>query len=115
LTNSLDALLQICSQDLNKDENIFVAINDELNLLINDSTGIDNKVLLDKPQVYKGFTLELILDPYNPIIYPKRFAQALTRNGVPVLKTDSSFASEPQVLLDQLKFLIDLNPDLTAG
>lgn len=115
LSSSLDALLQICSQNLDKDENMFVAINDELNLLVNESTGISNQTVLEGPQIYKGFTLELILDPYNPVIYPKRYAQALTRNGVPVLKTDSSFASEPQVLLDQLKFLIDLNPNLTAG
>lgn len=115
LTSGLDNLLQMCSQNLDKDENMFVAINDELNLFTNESTGVNNQTVLNTPQIYKGFTLELVLDPYNPVIYPKRFAQALTRNGIPVLKTDSSFASEPQVLLDQLRFLIDLNPNLNAG
>ena len=30
------------------------------------------------------------------------------------LKTESSFASDPQVLIDQLKFIIDSNHNLTA-
>lgn len=97
----------------------FEKINNELNLFINESTGINNQnVIIDiqsKKQKYKGFTLELVMDPYNPLQYPKRFAQALTLTGVPVLRTDSSFASDPQILLEQLKFLIDSNPNLTAG
>ena len=73
-----------------------------------------NSIQVEKP-TYKGFTLELVLDPLSSSKYPKRYAQALTRTGVPVLKTDSSFASDPQILLDQLKFIIDSNPDLNAG
>ena len=44
----------------------------------------------------------------------QRYAQAVTLQGVPVLKTEPSFASDPQVLIDQLKFIIDSNPNLTA-
>jgi hypothetical protein len=54
------------------------------------------------------------LDEVNQSKYPRRYAQALSKQGVPVLKTDSSFASNPQVLIDQLKFIIDSNPNLTA-
>jgi hypothetical protein len=93
----------------------FEKINDELNLFINESTGIDNKTIINNKQTYKGFILELVMDPYNSLQYPKRYAQALTQTKVPVLKTDSSFASDPQILIDQLKFLIDSNPDLTSG
>ncbi len=97
----------------------FEKINDELNLFINESTGINNQTVINNIQVnkqtYKGFTLELVLDPYSPLQYPKRFARALTLTGVPVLRTDSSFASDPQILIEQLKFLIDSNPNLTAG
>jgi hypothetical protein len=76
-----------------------------------DSLGI----LTPAPEgVYKGFKLEIKLDEASTSKYPKRFAQALNAQGVPVLKTDSSFASDPQVLLDQLKFIIDSNPQLTA-
>jgi hypothetical protein len=136
LLNALDAITQTCLQSQNAAESTgnntgeasgnnagqtaietFEKINDELNLFINESTGVNNQTVINNinNQTYKGFTLELSMDPYNPLQYPKRFAQALTRTGVPVLKTDSSFTSDPQVLIEQLKFLIDSNPDLTAG
>jgi hypothetical protein len=114
LLNSLDALIQECSESQDVP---FETINAELNTLVNTSTGLSNSNVVQATQednTYKGFTLELKLDETNSIKYPRRFAQALTKTGVPVLKTDSSFASDPQVLLDQLKFIIDSNPQLTA-
>jgi len=114
LLDSLDALIQECSESQNVP---FEAINAELNTLVNTSTGISNSNVIQATQnnnTYKGFTLELKLDETNSNKYPRRFAQALTKTGIPVLKTDSSFASDPQVLLDQLKFIIDSNPQLTA-
>ena len=56
---------------------------------------------------FRGFTFEIKLDPKSNSKYPKRFAQALNVQKVPVLKSDSSFASNPQVLIDQLKFIIE--------
>ena len=111
--NALDQLIQECSQEQNVP---FDAINAELNSFVNQSTGISNSTVIGAVQnnTYKGFTLELKLDTTNKTKYPKRYAQALTRQGVPVLKTESSFASDPQVLINQLKFIIDSNPNLTS-
>jgi formyltetrahydrofolate synthetase len=111
LLNMLDILIQQCSQDQNIP---FTTINNELNLLVNQSTGISNSVVIATDNTYKGFALEIKLDETNTTQYKKRYAQALNRQGVPVLKTESSFASDPQVLIDQLKFIIDSNPNLTA-
>lgn len=114
LLNALDALIQDCSESQDVP---FETINAELNTLVNTSTGISNSNVIQSTQednTYKGFTLEIKLDETNSIKYPRRYAQALTKTGIPVLKTDSSFASDPQVLLDQLKFIIDSNPQLTA-
>jgi len=111
LLNSLDFLLQECSQSQNIP---FDIINNELNTLVNQSTGISNSEIIQQDNTYKGFDLEIKFDLTSSSKYPKRFAQALTKTGIPVLKTDSSFASDPQVLLDQLKFIIDSNPQLTA-
>jgi len=118
LLNALDLLIQDCSESQDVP---FEAINAELDTLINTSTGISNSDVIQSTQnsqqlnnTYKGFTLEIKLDETNSIKYPRRFAQALSKTGIPVLKTDSSFASDPQVLLDQLKFIIDSNPQLTA-
>jgi hypothetical protein len=111
LLNTLDVLIQQCVQDQNIP---FTTINDELNLLVNQSTGISNSAVIAVDKAYKGFTLEIKLDETNTTQYKKRYAQALSKQGVPVLKTESSFASDPQVLVDQLKFIIDSNPNLTA-
>ena len=111
LLKSLDLLVQQCVQDQNIP---FTAINNELNLLVNQSTGISNSTVIAADNTYKEFTLEIKLDEINQTKYPKRYAQALNKQGVPVLRTDSSFASDPQVLIDQLKFIIDSNPNLTA-
>ena len=118
LLSTLDALIQECAQSQDVP---FETINDELNTLVNASTGISNSSVIQNTQdsqqlnnLYRGFTLEIKFDDTNSNKYPKRFAQALTRTGIPVLKTESSFASDPQVLLDQLKFIIDSNPQLTA-
>jgi hypothetical protein len=108
LLNILDLLIQQCSE--NQDIS-FTQINNEINLLNNQSQEIEQT---QNNLTYKGFKLELQLDKTNQIKYPRRFAQALNKQGVPVLKTESSFASNPQVLIDQLKFIIDLNPNLTA-
>jgi len=114
LLNTLDVLIQECAQSQDVP---FETINAELNTLVNSSTGISNNTVIQTTQednTYRGFTLEIKFDDANSNKYPRRFAQALTKTGIPVLKTDSSFASDPQVLLDQLKFIIDSNPQLTA-
>jgi len=108
LLNILDLLIQQCSQEQNIP---FTTINNEINLLNNQSQEIEQT---QQNLTYKGFKLELQLDKSNQSKYPRRYAQALSKQGVPVLKTESSFASNPQVLLDQLKFIIDSNPNLTA-
>jgi len=114
LLNNLDILIQQCAQE---QDIPFETINTELNSFVNQSTGISNSNVIQATQednTYKGFKLEIKLDASNSSKYPRRFAQALTKTGIPILKTDSSFASDPQVLLNQLKFIIDSNPQLTA-
>jgi hypothetical protein len=111
LLNSLDALIQQCAQE---QDIPFETINTELNIFVNQSTGVSNSAVIASDNTYKGFALEIKLDETNTSKYPRRFAQALTKQGVPVLKTELSFASDPQVLINQLKFIIDSNPQLTA-
>lgn len=108
LLNVLDILIQQCAQS---QDIPFTQINNEINLLNNQSQEIEQT---QNNSTYKGFKLELQLDKDNQNTYPRRFAQALNKQGVPVLKTESSFASNPQILIDQLKFIIDSNPNLTA-
>jgi hypothetical protein len=102
-----NALNQALTTLINNDPTIAGAFG---NSILN-SLGVVNPTQDGK---YRGFTLEIKLDESNNSKYPRRFAQALNVQGVPVLKTESSFASDPQVLLNELKFIIDSSPNLSA-
>jgi hypothetical protein len=57
--------------------------------------------------LYKGYKLEIVQDPNSPKIAPKRYAIAKDKAGIIVLYGPSSFSSDTQVLLDEVKFRID--------
>jgi hypothetical protein len=57
--------------------------------------------------LYKGYTLEIVQDPNSPKIAPRRYAIAKDKAGIIVLYGPSSFSSDTQVLLDEIKFRID--------
>ena len=105
LLKNLDFLLQQCASDMDLEQ-----LNEEINSLSNQT--------IEKTQegdFYKGFKLEVVVNEKNTSKFIQRYAQAVNTQGVPVLKTEPSFASDPQVLIDQLKFIIDSNPNLIAG
>jgi len=56
---------------------------------------------------YKGYALEIVQDPNSPPIAPKRYAIAKDGKGIEKLRGESSFSSDTQVLLDEVKFKID--------
>lgn len=103
----LDIILQFCAEDKNLN---LEQVNNEINALANPTvvaTQSDNNT-------YKGFTLGVKIDETNESKYIRRYAVAENKQGVPVLRTESSFASDPAVLINQLKFIIDTNPNITA-
>ena len=112
LLNSLDMLLQHCAEDQDMD---LEQLNDEINALANPTIEVTQSPENgDNNNTYKGFTLEVVINKQNTSKYIQRYAQALNKQGVPVIKTESSFASDPSVLISQLKFIIDSSPNITA-
>ena len=87
-------MIEKCAKELNID---YEVINDELNQDITE----------EGFEVYKGFTFEIKYDGLNQTPYPKRFAQALDKSQIVRLKSESSFASDPNILIEELKFIID--------
>lgn len=80
------------------------------NLLNAEESGLINQ--LQSPDAndvntYKGFVLEVLLDDKSNSKFPKRYAVAKTPSGVVVLRGESSFSSSVDVLLDEIKFIID--------
>ncbi len=66
------------------------------------SEGVPNSNYL-----YKNYVLSIVEDPNSPKIAPRRYAIATNSSGLVLLRGDSSFSSDTQVLLDELKFRID--------
>jgi len=108
LLEALDVILQICASDQNMNP---VQINDEINALANPTVVATQN---DNTNTYKGFTLGVKIDEKNESKYIRRYAVAQNKQGVDILKTESSFASDPAILISQLKFIIDSNPSITA-
>jgi hypothetical protein len=69
-----------------------------------------NKVAADpnKNEIYQGFLLEIVEEPFSPTVN-KRKAVAKNSNGIILLQTPSSFTTDTQVLLTELKLIIDKN------
>jgi hypothetical protein len=70
-----------------------------------------NNIKQPKDEIYKGFRL-VIKEDQDPKTFVKdsikrHYAAALDRDGVEVIKSEYSYTLEPQVLIDQLKIIID--------
>ena len=62
---------------------------------------------IDPRYEHKGYILAIIEDPNSPAIAPRRYAVAKDNKGTVVLRGQSSFSSDTQILLDEIKFRID--------
>jgi hypothetical protein len=67
---------------------------------------------LSNSQIYQGFTLEVVEEPFSPTVNRRR-AVAKNSQGIILLQTPLSFTSTSQILIQQLKLIID-NSDLKA-
>jgi hypothetical protein len=96
----VDQYLERCANvpPPDKNENLTKAINDYNQTLIPNT---DN-------QIYKGFILEIVEEPYSPTVN-RRQAVAKNSNGIILLKTPLSFTTDTQVLIEELKLVIDKN------
>lgn len=90
----LDALIANC-------------IEEDINLTAVPVIQLTNNTVTTEGFDYRGYTIRIQRDPQSPSIAPRRFAVALNRNNVVVLRGQPSFSSSTQVLIDEIKFRID--------
>jgi prophage DNA circulation protein len=94
---TLDSYVERCTlQDT-------VNLEDTFKEIVQQGTSSQNQ----NKEVYKGYALSIVTDPDTAAIAPKRYAIAQDIQEVVVLRGPSSFSSDTQVLLDELKFRID--------
>lgn len=55
---------------------------------------------------YQGFTFEIIEKPFSPTVN-RKIAQAKNSQGIVLLQTEPSFTQNPQVLIEELKLIIN--------
>ena len=79
-------------------------MNQELNNL---ADPVLIKQMQNNEVVYRGFTLKVELTPITAGTYQSRVGIAYNSVGTPVLKTPTSFTSNPELLLQQLQLIID--------
>jgi hypothetical protein len=119
--NNISMPLNVASEQIVKIVNILGAFDELIALcnpaLVNSLTPLSPSVLLstatqiianntDNGSTYKGFTLEIETRPYTDTVNQNR-AVGKNADGIILISTELSFASDPNVLIDELKYLID--------
>jgi hypothetical protein len=104
LLGRLDILINLCDPN-----STLVPLSDSINdIIINESLAEASQ----NDTTYKGFILEIETKPYTDRVNQNR-AVGKNKSGIVLIATDYSFASDPQVLITELKFIIDRD-DLKA-
>jgi hypothetical protein len=106
----LDALINKCKNELPQSNPVAAStlpsVDPELLDQIQKIKDSKQNVL---DMTYKGFTFEIIEDPNNTLSIPRRYAVAKNFQGIILLKSNSSFTNDPNILIEELKFIIDKN------
>ena len=108
LLNFVDFLLVKCSLENGIEENI-TPISEELIQAANRQQ-VASETL--NGALYNGFIIEIEEVPFSPTVI-RRKAVGINQSGIKLIETPLSFTTNPQFLIDELKFIIDRD-DLKA-
>lgn len=96
--NSIDIILKQCSP-----YSTYLNISDDLNNINLRQTIAENTL---NDITYKGFVLEIEVVPYTPTVNRRR-AIGKNQSGIVTIQTEYSFTTSNQVLINELKLIID--------
>lgn len=77
------------------------------NNTINDLTENTTEQLFNSSVFYKGLSLEIVFDEQNFTTLKKRFGRATDPRGVVKFKTNVTFSTDSNIIVEELKLLID--------
>ena len=98
LLDRLDILITLCDPNAN-----LTGISDSINNIY------ENELLAEiseNESTYKGFILDVETRPFTDTVDQNR-AVGKNNSGITMISTEYSFASDPKVLIDELKYIID--------
>jgi len=98
LLDSIDQLILLCDPN-----STLTPLSDSINNTYDNESIAE---LTDTGNTYKGFILETETRPYTPRVNESR-AVGKNQSGIIMIFTDWSFASDTQVLINELKAIID--------
>jgi len=96
--NIIDGILIKCSPN-----STYLTVSDDLKNITLRQTIAENTL---NQITYKGFVLEIEITPYTPTVNRRR-AIGKNQSGIVMIQTEFSFTTSNQVLINELKFIID--------
>lgn len=96
--NSIDNILKQCSPN-----STYLAISNDLENITLRQNIAENTL---NQITYKGFVLEIEIVPYTPTVNRRR-AIGKNQSGIIMIQTEFSFTTSNQVLINELKLIID--------
>jgi len=98
--NLLDQVIFRCTEETDIS---FQATNNTINDLTENTT----EQLFNSSVFYKGLSLEIVFDEQNFTTLKKRFGRATDPRGVVKFKTNVTFSTDSNIIVEELKLLID--------
>lgn len=116
LLSTIDELTQKCAQDkIDSGELTLEELAPEINQLGVSDVDTNNATTQTQSPFINGFEISVISDDKTTVgTLKRRYAIAKNKQGVILLKGESSFSASDQILIDELKFYIQSN-DLKAN
>jgi len=101
MLNSIDKYIKQCTPDT-----LLIPLSPTLLDLERVNNEINDNI--NNIQTYKGFILEIVEEPYSPTVN-RRKAVAKNTQGIILLSTPLTFSTNNQVLIQEIKLVIDSN------
>ena len=111
LLNSIDKYLTKCSSSLSSGTAKLTSLNDSLLTLEttqNQVTSANQVTSVPTKSTYNGFILDIVEEPYSPTVNRVK-AVAKNAQGIILLQTPLSFTTQSQILIEEIKLIIDSN------
>jgi len=100
ILNPIDLYLSKCKPA----DNDLTPLNDYVEKTISDFSQAQESPVLG--EIYQGFILEVVTVPFSPTVNKVK-AVAKNNSGIILLQSPESFTTTPQVLIEELKLIID--------